>query len=61
MPHNRNRFVLSRLKEKLKFARVVTVQGARQTGKSFMVKELFKQGTYTTLDKIVKKRMHKKD
>ena len=31
------------LNKKLKFSLVVTIQGARQTGKSFLVRELLKK------------------
>jgi predicted AAA+ superfamily ATPase len=51
MTHPRDRIALKRLKKKLKFSRVVTIQGARQTGKSFLASRLFHGGVYTTLDK----------
>jgi len=51
MAHPRNRIALLRLKKKLNFSRVVTIQGARQTGKSFLASKLFHGGIYTTLDK----------
>jgi predicted AAA+ superfamily ATPase len=40
MPHQRKRLVSKLLKEKLSYFRVVALQGARQTGKSFLVKNL---------------------
>lgn len=51
MPHLRNRLALERIKKKLKFSRVVSIQGARQTGKSVLAKDLFKDGIYVTFDK----------
>lgn len=43
MLHIRRRLALDKLRKKLKFFPVVAVQGARQTGKSFLVRELLKQ------------------
>ncbi|MGK5084434.1 AAA family ATPase [Bdellovibrionota bacterium FG-1] len=43
MPHSRPRYAFSALERKLKFARVVTLQGARQCGKSFLVKHFLGQ------------------
>lgn len=40
MPHSRPRQVQSSLLKKLKFSRVVSIQGARQTGKSFLAREI---------------------
>jgi len=51
MPHLRKRWLLSRLKKKLGFSRIVSIQGARQTGKSVLARDLFDAGLYTTLDK----------
>jgi uncharacterized protein len=50
MPHLRTRFALDILKKKLKFSRIVSIQGARQTGKSVLARDLFQSGIYTTLD-----------
>jgi uncharacterized protein len=54
MPHPRPRFCLAEFKRKLNFQRVVLVQGVRQCGKSFFLRELFCQNqpdiTYVTLD-----------
>ena len=51
MPHMRERSALVVLKKKLKFSRVVSIQGARQTGKSVLARDLFDQGVYVTLDR----------
>ena len=55
MPHSRPRHAISLLLRKLSFAPVVAIQGARQTGKSFLVRELLKDKlpdfVYKTLDK----------
>lgn len=55
MPHPRNRYVLDVIKKKLKFSPVVAIQGARQTGKSFFVKNLLTKHCpnlhYLTFDK----------
>jgi predicted AAA+ superfamily ATPase len=54
MNHIRQRYALVTLKEKLKFSPVVLVQGARQTGKSFLVNKLLPASgvkiDYKTLD-----------
>ncbi len=54
MPHNRERLALSLLVKRLKHTPVVAIQGARQTGKSFLARELFvprnPKATYVTLD-----------
>ncbi len=54
MPHARNRFALPRIQKKLKFFPVVAIQGARQTGKSFLARHLLKQilpdSKYLTFD-----------
>ncbi len=51
MPHVRNRIAIKRLEKKLKFSRVVSIQGARQTGKSVLARNLFTNGYYVTFDK----------
>jgi predicted AAA+ superfamily ATPase len=51
MPHLRQRYALNALIRKLKFSRVVSIQGARQTGKSVLARDIFDQGYYVTLDK----------
>lgn len=50
MPHLRQRIALKRLKQKLNFSRVVSIQGARQTGKSVLARDLLANKTYVTLD-----------
>lgn len=40
MPHLRERFILKIIESKLKFAPVFALQGARQTGKSFLAREI---------------------
>ena len=54
MPHNRSRYCVTKFEKKLKFQRVVLVQGVRQCGKSFFLRELFAKGNkscvYATLD-----------
>ncbi len=42
MPHFRRRYAFSKLEKKLKFARVVAVQGPRQCGKSFLTTHFLK-------------------
>ncbi len=59
MPHSRARHGLPLLIKKLKFQPVVTIQGVRQSGKSFLARELLLNHcpnlTYLTFDqKIVK-------
>lgn len=55
MPHSRPRHILSQLLKRLKFSRVVSIQGSRQVGKSFFARELVKErlpkSLYVTLDK----------
>jgi predicted AAA+ superfamily ATPase len=55
MPHSRQRFLLPTLLKRLKISPVVAIQGARQTGKSFLARELLKPALpkmiYQTLDK----------
>src|SRR3989338_7269409 len=54
MPHSRSRLAITILLKRLKFTPVVAIQGARQTGKSFLVREILaKQITssgYVSLD-----------
>ena len=54
MPHARNRHVLPVLLETLKFSPVVSIQGAWQTGKSFLVRVILpkslKKSTMVKLD-----------
>lgn len=54
MPHARQRHAIPALKTKLKFSPIVAIQGARQVGKSFLVRELLNQDipelTYITFD-----------
>ena len=55
MPHARNRYVVENIIKKLSFSPVVTIQGARQTGKSFFVKNIlvkdYPKLEYLTFDK----------
>jgi predicted AAA+ superfamily ATPase len=55
MPHLRNRFILPTVFKKLAFSPVITLQGARQTGKSILARELvlpeLKNSHYITLDR----------
>lgn len=54
MPHSRERFILNQIMSKLKFAPVFALQGARQTGKSFLAREIIskkiKRSVYLTFD-----------
>ena len=54
MPHTRNRHFYNIFKKKLAFSPVVTIQGPRQSGKSYFVREILgSQGdaiTYVTFD-----------
>lgn len=54
MAHPRNRVVLALIKKHLKFFPVVALQGARQTGKSFLTRELlaphFSNSCYLSFD-----------
>ena len=54
MPHSRKRLALETLKKRLTFFPIVAIQGARQTGKSFLVHELLAPGLnkskYVTFD-----------
>lgn len=56
MPHKRDRQVVQKLLKRLKFAPIVGLQGARQTGKSFIARDLLKQilpeTRYFTLDQM---------
>ena len=56
MPHKRYRSSLKILQQKLKFQPVVALQGARQVGKSFLLRELlknkFKSMVYVTFDEL---------
>jgi hypothetical protein len=47
MPHARPRLAVKSLKKKLRYFRVVSLQGARQTGKSFLARELREQAENT--------------
>ncbi len=49
--HVRNRYALSLLLKKLKFSPVVLIQGARQTGKSFLVRQMLPKTILSTLYK----------
>ncbi len=55
MPHLRPRHILNQFLMRMKFSRVVSIQGARQVGKSFFARELvkahFPKSEYVTLDK----------
>jgi predicted AAA+ superfamily ATPase len=61
MAHLRNRYAYKHLKKKIKFSPVLFVQGARQVGKSFLIREIFAKehpGTqYVTLDNNLKREM----
>ena len=54
MSHSRDRFVFPKLLKRLKHFPVVAIQGARQTGKSFLAREILPtrlaQAQYVTLD-----------
>lgn len=54
MPHSRHRFSTAQVLEKLRFYPVVALQGARQTGKSYLSRELLQQhlpeSRYLTFD-----------
>lgn len=54
MPHRRNRWIYSKARKKLELSPVFILQGARQTGKSFLAREeiaaKFKNSYYVTLD-----------
>lgn len=59
MNHIRNRYALIRLIEKMKFSPVILIQGPRQCGKSFLVKNLLSKKMeckYKTLDLAATKR-----
>lgn len=65
MPHTRNRHGLKVVLKKLKFSRVVAIQGARQTGKSFLIRELLATElpllVYQTFDKSMVRRFAKRN
>ncbi len=54
MPHLRERFILKTIENKLKFAPVFSLQGARQTGKSYLARDVIakrvKKSIYLTFD-----------
>lgn len=56
MPHSRVRLALPRLQKKLAFSPVVAIQGARQTGKSFLARELVRNlvpdAKYVSFDQL---------
>jgi predicted AAA+ superfamily ATPase len=43
MPHQRQRLLTETLIEKLNFSPVVAIQGDRQTGKSFIAREILRK------------------
>lgn len=55
MPHSRARHILDQFLKRMKFSRVVSIQGCRQVGKSFFAREIVKthlpKSEYITLDK----------
>ncbi len=65
MIHARMRHILPLLIKKLKYARVLSIQGARQTGKSFLARELlpqhFKKIKYETFDQLKTRSFAKKN
>ena len=60
MPHNRERHILSLIIKRIKSSPVTTIHGARQTGKSFLVRELLKKNfpllNYKTFDSTSEQR-----
>lgn len=56
MAHQRDRLALQKLLKRLKFSPIVALQGARQTGKSVLARELLqnevKNTKYVTLDQL---------
>lgn len=54
MPHSRPRLAIAQLQKRLQFTPVVAIQGARQTGKSYLARELLAKylvrSSYVTLD-----------
>ncbi len=54
MPHSRKRYIIEIFLKKLAFSRVVTLQGCRQSGKSFLARQLLplllRDSTYLTFD-----------
>ncbi len=65
MPHPRNRFILPSVVKKLKYTPVLAIQGARQTGKSFFVRELLSNkissARYITFDQDSAKEFARND
>lgn len=61
MPHSRPRDALDLLIKRLQFTPVVAVQGARQTGKNFLIRELLSKriskSMYVTLDDKAKQEL----
>ena len=59
MPHARKRSILTLLEKKLTFSRIVTLQGCRQSGKSFLAREILQKlhpgSKYLTFDQKVQK------
>ena len=59
MPHDRKRYLTDIITQKLKFSPVVSIQGARQTGKSFLARELligaWPKLVYRTFDKAAER------
>ena len=51
MPHLRKRYATPLLNTKLGFSPVVSIQGARQTGKSTLAREILDKQQYITLDR----------
>lgn len=51
MPHLRNRDALPLLRKKLSFSPVLSIQGARQTGKSTLARDVLHGQHYLTLDR----------
>lgn len=61
MAHLRTRHSMTALLKKLKFSRVVSIQGARQTGKSTLARDLLsyelKSSEYVTFDKTLDRQL----
>lgn len=59
MPHSRQRHIVPQLLKKLSFSPVVTIQGARQTGKSFLAREILPKKCsnfhYTSFDEFLQR------
>jgi predicted AAA+ superfamily ATPase len=64
MPHSRTRIILPRLLKKLSFFPVVAIQGARQTGKSFLAHSLLKDALplikYLSFDQLTVRQQAKR-